>query len=320
MVLGTALRDSRRSTRVTLTTSSPFALAHHLPVRHAQLTLRGAPGIAGEWIIDAMPQFARVGGGFRGYLARASRPVQQDTARTSLAEDRADRLRQLLHELRTPINAIQGYAEFIQQQMVGPAPTRTGRSPPASAATVRGSCRASTISSGCRVWKAGATSDEERGSSELHDTLAATVRQLRPALQGRGASFDLLIRAPDAPVPLSRGDAELLFWRILASVAAGTGEGETVEINLRARRQAVELTVALPRTLQASKDLFATDFRLASDTITPGIFGAGFALRLARAEAQAAGGSLQRDGDMLMLVLPVAENAKRSDGGAAVAG
>jgi two-component system OmpR family sensor kinase len=33
-----------------------------------------------------------------------------------------DRMRQLLHELRTPVGAIQGFAELIQQQLYGPAP------------------------------------------------------------------------------------------------------------------------------------------------------------------------------------------------------
>src|SRR5207302_1921157 len=40
----------------------------------------------------------------------------------SAPESDADRMRQLLHELRTPVNAVQGFAEVIQQQLFGPAP------------------------------------------------------------------------------------------------------------------------------------------------------------------------------------------------------
>jgi hypothetical protein len=105
---------------------------------------------------------------------------------------------------------------------------------------------------------------------------------------------------------------------MLASAAAGAGPGETIEVNLRARRQAVELSIALPRALQKQEDLFATDFNLADDIITPGIFGAGFALRLARAEAEAVGGNLMREGDLLVLLLPNAGTT--SGGGAALAG
>jgi hypothetical protein len=39
--------------------------------------------------------------------------------------------------------------------------------------------------------------------------------------------------------------------------------------------------------------------------INAGIFGAGFTFRLARAEARAAGGSLVRDGGMVVLTLPL---------------
>jgi hypothetical protein len=38
--------------------------------------------------------------------------------------------------------------------------------------------------------------------------------------------------------------------------------------------------------------------------VSAGVFGAGFALRLARAEARAAGGDLLREGDALVLTLP----------------
>lgn len=38
-----------------------------------------------------------------------------------------DDLRQALHELRTPVNAIQGFAELIREELFGPAPERCRR-------------------------------------------------------------------------------------------------------------------------------------------------------------------------------------------------
>jgi hypothetical protein len=51
--------------------------------------------------------------------------------------------------------------------------------------------------------------------------------------------------------------------------------------------------------------MFAATLSSPNPAINAGPFGAGFALRLARAEARAAGGSLVRDGDRVDLVLPL---------------
>ena len=62
---------------------------------------------------------------------------------------------------------------------------------------------------------------------------------------------------------------------------------------------------ALPADLAREENLFAATARPAESAINAGLFGAGFAFRLARAEARAAGGSLLRDGDKLVLTLPL---------------
>ena len=81
--------------------------------------LRGAEAIEGDWIVDAAPRFTRGDGRFHGYVGRFRRAI---AAVDDRAQRGADRLRQLLHELRTPVNAMQGYAEVIQQQVFGPTP------------------------------------------------------------------------------------------------------------------------------------------------------------------------------------------------------
>lgn len=306
MLVGTAIRqwaqqDSGRG-------DAEFAFVHRLPLRHVRLEITGASLVEGEWVLDAMPRFAEDGGSFRGYLGRCRRPVEVNPDRASAAQDRADRLRQLLHELRTPVNAIQGFAEFIQQQMVG----RTPHAYRALAAAI-GSDSARILSGFDDLERLtrleGGSAELAEGSSELHDKLAATVRQLRPTLQARGAGFDLVIRAVDTLVPLSPLDAELLLWRVVASIAAGARDGEIVEIELQGQERKVALSCDLPRDLRERDDLFATDFRLDDDTLSPGVFGAGFALRLARAEARAVGGDLRREGGRLILTLPTASAA-----------
>jgi hypothetical protein len=67
----------------------------------------------------------------------------------------------------------------------------------------------------------------------------------------------------------------------------------------------MELACRLPAALMAEKDLFSAQVKPASGGLSAGLFGAGFSLRLARAEARAAGGELLHEEDMLRLTLPL---------------
>ncbi len=92
------------------------------PVERAPVNIDGAPVIAGEWILDAAPRFTDSEGRFFGYAGRMRRAARAPVTGQATANRESDSLRQLLHELRTPVNAIQGFAELIQQQLFGPVP------------------------------------------------------------------------------------------------------------------------------------------------------------------------------------------------------
>lgn len=68
----------------------------------------------------------------------------------------------------------------------------------------------------------------------------------------------------------------------------------------------VEMDVALPESLAGmdDADLFHARADGKTQALSAGMFGLGFTLRLAAAEAKAAGGSLQRYGETLRLALP----------------
>ena len=105
---------------------TPIAFARHQPLRNYAMILEGAALIAGKWIVDAAPRFTVPGGRFYGYAGKFRRPAinvaDGQPPVDEAAETEADRIRQLLHELRTPVNAIQGFSEIIQQQLFGPTP------------------------------------------------------------------------------------------------------------------------------------------------------------------------------------------------------
>src|SRR5690606_7805933 len=60
-------------------------------------------------------------GAFAGHSGRLRRPVSDQLVHVRQS-GRGDRMRQALHEMRTPLGAIQGFAELIQHQMFGSVP------------------------------------------------------------------------------------------------------------------------------------------------------------------------------------------------------
>ena len=279
------------------------AFARRLPIERVPLSIEGAPLVSGNWLCDAAPRFTRGEGRFFGYAgrlrrSRAERGLAHETARN----DGGDGLRQLLHELRTPVNAIQGFAELIQQQLFGPVPHEYR----ALAANIAGDSarmlagfdeldRLAKLESGAIAIEAG-----EADHSEI---LTAITERLETILSPRNAGFSI-DRQDGLIVGLSPEALEAILWRILAGLSASLAAGERRKASLVGDPRKTWLEIALPAALSGEKDLFAGDARKVAGAASAGAFGPGFALRLARAEAIAAGGELARVEDRLVLTLP----------------
>ncbi|MFM5930425.1 MAG: histidine kinase dimerization/phospho-acceptor domain-containing protein [Novosphingobium sp.] len=274
------------------------------PLRDVAISIAGAPAVSGEWRIDAFPRFDSLGR-FTGYDGRLRRPCPPELRSATPAVGEGDRLRQLLHELRTPINAIQGFAEVIQQQLFGPTPHEYR----AHAAAIAGDAarmlagfddldRLARLSTGAM--------DLEAGSSDLSDVTLALARQLDGHTSARNCGFAIRSTVDPLPVNLAQADVERLVWRLLATLAGLTTPGEWLHVKLRARKGMARLTLALPKALAKQADIFHAEVAPVTSPLSAGIFGAGFALRLAASEANAAEGTLRRDGDNLRLEIPLA--------------
>lgn len=305
MAVGILLANEHPDAPAKIGSQAIAAFRHRQPLRAVQATLEGAPAIAGAWQIDAAPDFTVPGGRFNGYRGRMRRPAEGMEAMAPALEDSpADRMRQVLHELRTPVNAIQGFAEIIQQQLFGPTPNEYR----ALAASIVGD--AARMLAGFdeldRLVKleAGALELEE-GSCDLAPIVAATVEQLDTVLRKRTAGFEYA--EPDGPctIALARGDADALAWRFLATLAGVTTASEALQVSLAQDGRMVTLTVDLPIALASRSDVFSSAAPAQAQSVTAGMFGAGFTLRLARAEARAAGGDLTNGEDQLKLRLPL---------------
>lgn len=313
-LIGLDLSGLSATAETNLDTSAGIASAmrHRLPLRAAQVEITGAQAVQGTWQVDAMPRFDPVTGGFIGYVGRLRRPAVLAAVGAAVqGHGEADRLRQILHELRTPANAIQVAAEIIQQQLYGPAPHEYR----ALAAAIAGDC--AHILAGFEELdrlvrlETGALG-LETGECDLAPVLMETVNRLKAWTEPRRSGFALPAGsdAPRLPVPLDRTEAERLIWRLFAALAGSTAFDELLMVDWRSHGNSAILTIDLPASLAARTD---ENFNEAANgergseraqALSTGMFGIGFTLRLAAAEAAAAGGNLKRFGERLELRLP----------------
>lgn len=283
------------------------AIRRRQPLRGAIVTITGAPAIAGRWRLDAAPRFLEPGGRFIGWHGRFRRPSSPAPAAAPRSAEaiEGERIRQLLHELRTPVNAIQGFAEVIQQQLFGPTPHDYR----ALAANIASD--AARILSGFEDLERLARLDTgamqmEPGTCDLAALASATVARLTPFMAARNSELALRLRDEALPVRMAGPDAERLLWRLLATVAGLAAPGEHIPLRGRITHGRVRLKIGLPASLARLDDdaLFRAAASPGAQALSAGLFGSGFALRLARAEARSAGGLLERRGDALRLELP----------------
>ena len=307
MVIGKRLIAPRqlgisRKTHTSASAAVEHAFTRHQPILGTMLTLEGAPAIAGKWVVDAQPRFAANGGRFHGYVGRMRRPAAPDV---SSAKTEADRVRQLLHELRTPVNATQGFAELIQQQLFGPVPNEY-RALAANIASDSARILAGfdELERLARL-ESGAISLAE-GTCNLAEIVADMAAQLQTVLAPRMAGFVLDDSNPDvAIIGINQDDAEAMIWRIMATLAGSCGPSEKLQVRVETAKTIVILTAQLPSQLQAEDNPFASEVKPSSGGLSAGLFGTGFSLRLARAEAQAAGGDMVIKNGSAILSLPL---------------
>ncbi len=296
------------------------AFRQRMPMSNARMLLRGGPAIDGDWRMTAAPFFDQLTGRFRGFRGLMRRPNIAEKPYDAVGDGlsrrfQAESMQQIVHELRTPLGAIAGFAEIIEQQLFGPvADDYRGM-----ASAILDDAR--RLLSGLEDMSTAARLDAgnleiEDGTTEC-DWLADRLKdRLAPISDELGVIVNISIAGPVRPFAVERDMAERIFSRLLSAVIIGGGKGEVLRGRFRTelgRSANNSFRLDLPEKLTelSEEDLLgsipAIDEQMADKTASP-LLGLGFSLRLVRNLARKVGGDLRFQKESLLLILPATQD------------
>jgi hypothetical protein len=275
------------------------ALAARAPFRDAALNVRGEGVAAGEWRLSGVPAFEPADGrfaGYRGVGTRGDTETSSAPAGGSARELDTASLRELVHELKTPLNAIIGFAEIIDGQYLGPA----DHSYRDRAASIVAQARQllSAIEDLDLAAQLRADPDRAGGTTDLRDLIAQASAELADLAGRRGAALATELPAQPLRCPVETGLARRLVRRFCGSVIDAAASGERLRLSLFGEAERCLLAIEPPAGL-----LLAGNADPERDANGAGGV-AGVSLRLVRALVRVAGGDLLETPEALTLVLP----------------
>jgi signal transduction histidine kinase len=282
--------------------------ASRLGQRHPFVDVPVAIGetLSGTWTATGVPAFDPGTGRFLGYRGLARRTDGAAPAPHAGRETDMDALRELVHEIKTPLNAIIGFAEIIDGQYLGPA----HRNYRERAAVIVGQARqlleaVEDLDFAAKLRAARAAGD--RGGARLSDLFPPIAGELEQCLSVHGGVLEVDIDNDRHRCALSPELAGRLLRRLLLSLCRVVGPGEIVRLAVSRRGAMCLLTVARPHRLAGVSEAQMVDPAFDPEEDDHQKVGLGFALRLVRGLARVAGGSLLIDEQRITLELPAAE-------------
>lgn len=276
------------------------------PFRDCQLELGEAGLVAGTWTISGIPAFAPGDGRFIGYrgIARRGAP-QPEPGPLPNAEQIAstDALREMIHEIKTPLNAIIGFAEIIDGQYFGPAHRHYRE----RAAQIVGHARllldaAEDLDFVARTQAAGAAAP-----TDLADFLPGFADRMVARAMQRGVLIDVDETGLAGRVALNPELTERLLRRFLDAMVAAAAPGERLAGGFDVTGGAFGVSLGRPAALRnlPSERLLDPEFGAPGGEDGPRL-AIGFALRLVSGLARLAGGRIEFGEDRIALWMPLA--------------
>ncbi|MES2120982.1 MAG: histidine kinase dimerization/phospho-acceptor domain-containing protein [Pseudomonadota bacterium] len=264
------------------------AFSNRAPFRDAVLTVAGDGPVAGEWRISGLPAFEPSDGRFAGYRGIALRDTQAPVAQpaSSHAADilpDPNSLRELVHEIKTPLNAIIGFAEIIDGQYLGPAHHRYRERAAEIVAQAR--LLLTAIDDLDFAAKAHSTAGAEAPRTNLCQLVERMAPTLRELAALKGVEIEASRTAGAIPAVIEPEIADRLIFRMANAMVERAGEGERLRLSVDSARSHCQVSLSRPVALQGQSDeqLLGSRRELA---------GGEFSLRLVRGLARIAGADL----------------------------
>jgi len=271
------------------------------PFRDGALKLAGDGLVSGDWRISGVPAFDPADGrfaGYRGICLRDVPAVEAEWEADPVVVD-PDSLRELVHEIKTPLNAIVGFAEIIEGQYLGPADRRYRE-------------RANDIVSEAHLLLgaiddldfAAKTQSLERGSGRPSADLASLLDEREASLRSiageRGVELEIASSQRDALAAIQPELADRLIFRLASAMVVSSEAGERLRLSVDLTAAQVRFSVNRPAALRGVTDrqLFEPEPNAAVPFTTS------FSCRLVRGLARIAGGDLVTSTAGLALSFP----------------
>ena len=289
------------------------AFRQRMPMENARMRLRGASVVEGDWRMSASPFFDADSGRFRGFRGIMRRPTAAETGDLPIDPvKQAEQMQQILHELRTPLGAIVGFAEIIEQQMFGPV--EQGYRMLASDILTDANqllsgfddlALAAQLNRGQSPFRPGTTD-----CNWLADRLAMRLESVSESLN---VEVNLSIADPVRPFAIEPDMAERLFARLLAAIIMGCEPNETLKGRFSTQPGVIahnRFQLTLPQRLagQSESALLGSEPALNMALGGSPLLGLGFSLRLVRNLARNVGGGLHFQNETLLVTIPAVQD------------
>src|SRR6185369_12420972 len=207
------------------------AFSLRAPFRDRTMVLAGDGAVSGEWKITGVPAFEPADGRFAGYRGIALRDspaaVRPDTLEI-LADP--DSLRELVHEIKTPLNAIIGFAEIIDGQYLGPADRRYRERAAEIVAQAR--ILLSAIDDLDFAAKVHSTQGSDGRRVDLAEQLDRAADQLRGLAAERNVELDIGRAQRIVPAAVEPELADRLIFRLSSAAIGAADAGETLRLSV----------------------------------------------------------------------------------------
>lgn len=309
-LIGLSIAEPAGSAQPGVDGQAAGAFRQRAPFRNSRLSVAHGD-VAGNWTLSGVPHFDSVTGRFLGYRGSARRPGPGERVDApgllgfGLSGDSA---RQFAHEMRTPLNAISGFAEMIQRQMLGPAAEAyRGRATEILGEAHRIGAVLDELEEAARLEASGAGGRPDDVDCGL--LLARITSALGPAAADKGVLIALSIAPQCAPALIDAGSAQRMTTRLVSACIGLAGAGERIQVEVapgQGLRPETRIAVSRPKCLAGLSEQALLDACEVENAVEEPPLGLGFSLRLVRQTAEICGGRLQISDDAFGLSFPSA--------------